>query len=215
MKINFIPLFGLGLLSFCGCSFVGIHGSGVAKTETRSVASFSKIDLSGSPDVEVTIGSPQSVSITADDNLLPIIETTVGRDTLKIDSKESYNTSIGIKVKITVAKLEGVSVSGSGNIHAEGLAAGDMDASVTGSGDVFLKGAVNQLSAQVTGSGELQAGDLTAKSVHVGVTGSGDATVHASEELEASVTGSGDVKYSGHPAKVQKRVTGSGNIAQR
>ena len=214
MKTLFMPLVCFSLLHLCGCSFVGIHGSGVAKTETRPVASFSKIELAGSPDVEVTIGSPQSLVVTADDNLLPIIETKVANGTLQIGSKQSYETHLGINVKITVAKLEAVSVSGSGNIHATGLTAGDMDATVTGSGDVMLKGAINLLSGQITGSGQLQAGDLAAKTVRVGVTGSGDANVHATEELEASVTGSGDVKYSGNPGKVQKRVTGSGSISK-
>ena len=47
------------------------------------------------------------------------------------------------------------------------------------------------------------------------VYGSGDATVRASEQLDASVTGSGDVHYSGNPPKVRKNVTGSGGIAPR
>jgi hypothetical protein len=215
MKMMFMPVLCLGLLNFGGCNFNAIHGSGTAKTESRTVASFSKIHLSGSPDVEIAVGPAQSVAVTADDNIVPIIEARVEGDTLKIDAKQSYNTSLGVKVKITVPTLDGVSVSGSGNIHATGLKAEDMDASVTGSGDVTLKGAVDHLRAKITGSGELQAGDLTAKSAHVTVTGSGDATVHATEELEASVTGSGDVRYSGNPPQVRKRITGSGNIAQR
>jgi hypothetical protein len=215
MKMMSMPVLCLGLINFNSCNPNAIHGSGVAKTESRAVASFSKIDLSGSPEVEVAIGPAASVAVTADDNVLPVIETTVGGDTLRIGSKQSYNTSLGVKVKITVPALDGVSVSGSGNIHATGLKAGDMDAGVTGSGDVTLSGAVDQLRAHITGSGELRAGELGAKNVRVTVTGSGDATVRASEQLDASVTGSGDVHYSGNPPKVRKNVTGSGGIAPR
>jgi hypothetical protein len=210
-----MPVLCLGLMSINSCNPNAIHGSGIAKTESRAMASFSKIDLAGSPDVEVAIGPAASVAVTADDNILSIIETTVEGDTLRIESKGSYNTSLGVKVKITVPTLDGVSVSGSGDIHVTGLKAGEMEAGVTGSGDVTLNGVVDRLRAHITGSGDLRAGELGAKDVRVTVTGSGDATVHATEELDASVTGSGDVRYSGNPPQVRKNVTGSGDIAPR
>jgi hypothetical protein len=215
MKMLSMPVLCLGLISINSCNLNVIHGSGNAKTESRAVGSFSKIEISGSPDVEVAVGPAASVAVTADDNILPIIETSVEGDTLKIGSKHSYNTRVGVKVKITAPALDGVSVTGSGDIRVTGLKAGDMDAGVTGSGDVTLSGEIEQLRAHITGSGSLQAGELGAKGVRVTVTGSGDATVRAREELDARVTGSGDVRYSGNPTQVQKHVTGSGNIAPR
>jgi uncharacterized Zn-binding protein involved in type VI secretion len=215
MKLLSMPALCVGFLSINSCNINAIHGSGTAKTESRVVGSFTKIDLSGSPDVEVTVGPATSVAVTADDNILPIIETTVDGDTLKIASKSSYSTSLGVTVKITMPTLDGVSVSGSGDIRAKGLKSGDLDAAVTGSGDVTLNGMVARLHGQITGSGNLRAGELGAKNVRVSVTGSGDATVQATEELDASVTGSGDVRYSGHPPKVRKEITGSGDIAPR
>jgi putative autotransporter adhesin-like protein len=215
MKTICLPVLCLGLVAINTCNPNAIQGSGISKTESRAVGSFSKIVLTGSPDVEVAIGPVASVSVTADDNILPIIETTVRGDTLGINSKGSYITKVGAKVNITVPTLDGVSVSGSGDIRVTGLKAGDMDAGVTGSGDVTLAGVVDRLSSQITGSGDLRAGDLAAKQVHVTVTGSGDATVRATEELDASVTGSGDVHYSGNPPRVRKNVIGSGDINPR
>ena len=212
MKMMSMPLVCLGLIGLGGCGLNAIHGSGAAKTEARAVGSFSKIDLSGAPDVEVTVGPAASVAVTADDNLLPLIETTVDGETLKIDSKHSYSTSIGVTVKITVPSLHGVLVTGSGDIHAAGLKEGELEASVTGSGDITLSGNVDRLRAHIVGSGDLRAGDLAAKNVSVGVTGSGDAAVRATEQLDASVTGSGNVRYAGNPTKVGRNVTGSGDI---
>jgi hypothetical protein len=213
MKMVCLPVLCLGLITINNCNPNAIRGSGVSKTESRAVASFSKIDLSGSGDVEVAVGPSQSVSVTTDDNILPIIETIVSGDTLSIGSEGSYNTKVGVKVNITVPALDGVSVSGSGNFHVKGLKAGNMDVGVTGSGDVTLLGVVDQLTGQITGSGNIRTVDLTAKRVNLTVTGSGNATVLATEELDASVTGSGDVRYSGNPHKVEKNVTGSGNIS--
>jgi hypothetical protein len=215
MKIASLSVLCLGLVTVGDCNPNAIQGSGVSKTESRAVGSFSRIDLAGSPDVEVTIGPAISVAVTTDDNLLPFIATTVDGDVLRIDSKQSYNTRLGVNVKITAPALKGVTVAGSGDIHVTGLTAGEMGAEVTGSGDITLKGAADRLRARITGSGDLRAGDLAAKDVQVTVTGSGAATVRAGERLEASVTGSGDVHYYGNPSQVRKSVTGSGDIGPR
>jgi hypothetical protein len=215
MKTLCLPFLFLGLITVGNCNPNAISGSGNVKTESRSVGTFTKVELTGSPDVEVTVGSDISVSVTTDDNILPAIETKVEGDTLSIGSKQSYNTSLGVTVKITVPKLDGASVTGSGDIHAAGIKGGTIHAGVTGSGDVTLKGEADRLEGEVTGSGNLHAGDLSAKDVRVTVTGSGDATVRATEKMEASVTGSGDVSYYGNPPQVLKNVTGSGSIAPR
>jgi hypothetical protein len=213
MKMMTLPVLCFGLLSIGTCNPYAIDGSGNSKTESRAVASFSKIDLAGSPDVDVVIGPTTSVAVSADDNLLPFIETTVDGETLKIKSKHSYRTRLGVTVSVTVPSLHGASVSGSGNIHVAGLKVGALDATVAGSGNVTLAGAVDQLRARIVGSGDVQAGNLAAKNVRVSVTGSGDALIRATDELDASVTGSGNVRYSGAPPRqVRKHVTGSGDI---
>jgi hypothetical protein len=215
MKMTCVPFLCVTAIIINNCDVNAINGSGVSKTEARTVGSFSKIDLSGSPDVEVTVGPATSVTVTADDNIVSIIETKVSGSTLSIDSRSNYSSHVDVKVKITVPTLEGVSVSGSGNIHVTGLKADAMEAGITGSGNVDLNGVADQLKAHITGSGDLRADELSAKHVRVTVTGSGDATIRATEELDATVTGSGDVHYSGDPPQVHKNVTGSGDISPK
>ena len=89
--------------------------------------------------MDVTIGPVTALTVTTDDNILPLIETTVDGDTLRNGSKQSYSTRLGVNVKITVPALNGVAVSGSGDIKATGLKADEMEARVTGSGDVTLQ----------------------------------------------------------------------------
>ena len=146
-----LPVLCLGLISLNDCNPNAVNGSGVARTETRTVTAFSKIDLVGSPDVDVTVGPETSVSVTTDDNILPLIETTVSGDTLKIDSKGSFNTRIGPTVKITAPSLDGVTISGSGNISVTGLKGEVLEAHITGSGNITLTGDVDRLSAKITG----------------------------------------------------------------
>jgi hypothetical protein len=215
MKTVFMPVLCLALINISSCNPNAIQGSGVSKIENRNVGSFSRINLTGSPDVEVSVGPALSVSVTADDNIVPAIETTVSGNTLNIDSKSNYNNRVEVKVKITVPALDGASVTGSGDIHITGLKGADMETGVSGSGDVTLTGTADHLNVKITGSGDVRAGDLDAKHVEVTVTGSGDASVRATEELDATVTGSGDVHYAGNPPRVRKSVTGSGDINPR
>ncbi|HEY3857054.1 MAG TPA: head GIN domain-containing protein [Verrucomicrobiae bacterium] len=213
MKMACLPVLCFAVVNISSCSTNSIQGSGVAKTETRTVPAFSKIELAGSPDVEVTVGPAVSLTITGDDNVMPLIDTEVKGETLEIGSHDSYSSRTEVKLKITVPSLEHVGISGSGNIHATGVKAGEMDAGITGSGNLEIVGTADRLNAHITGSGNLKAEELAAKHVHVTVTGSGDAKVRATDEIEANITGSGNVRYAGNPAQVKKSVVGSGDIA--
>ncbi len=69
----------LALLLLGGCSSLpgGTAGSGTAKTETRPVAGFTSIELAGTGDVQVKQTGTESLTVTADDNLLPLLTTEV------------------------------------------------------------------------------------------------------------------------------------------
>jgi hypothetical protein len=198
-----------------GCAMVDrdtIQGSGTAKTETRELAPFTRIESTGSPDVLVTIGPKQSLTIEADDNILPVLTTEVKGDRLVIGSSESFSPKTPIKITITVAELKGAKVTGSGEINATGVTASDFEAEVTGSGDISVGGTANSLKAKVTGSGTLDATKLSVADAIVHVTGSGDAKVNTSKSLNATVTGSGDVQYRGNPSEITENVHGSGSV---
>ena len=81
--------------------------------ETRDVSAFTKIESGGSADITVTIGEKQSLTIEADDNILPLIETKVNGDKLTIGSHDSYSPKTDIKITITVPALDSASVHGS------------------------------------------------------------------------------------------------------
>ncbi|MEM9413616.1 MAG: DUF2807 domain-containing protein, partial [Planctomycetota bacterium] len=85
----------LAMISCCGCNIAnfvfepGVAGSGVMMTEARAVGEFQKIKLSGSGSVIVQCGNENSLTVTADDNLLEWIQTEVRGDTLFITSTKN------------------------------------------------------------------------------------------------------------------------------
>ncbi|MEP6559848.1 MAG: DUF2807 domain-containing protein, partial [Nakamurella sp.] len=64
----------------------------------------------------------------------------------------------------------------------------------------------------VTGSGHYNGSTLVTAQTEVDLNGSGDASVNATDRLSATVSGSGNVTYSGNPAQVSKNVSGSGDV---
>jgi len=109
----------------------------------------------------------------------------------------------------------GIEVNGSGDVTATGLQLETCSLKVTGSGDVELKGRTNQLTMVVAGSGDITAGGLAAVSVNARNTGSGDAFVNAIDKLEVSLSGSGDLGYTGNPTVLKVSAAGSGDVYRR
>ena len=204
----------LALVMGLGCDSFGsgLQGSGVAGGEDRTVDAFTRIEQLGSANLEVEAGVPQRVRVETDDNILPLIETKTVDGTLRISSTKNYSAKTGVLVKAAAPVIEGVTVAGSGDVKASGIAGEKFVASIKGSGDMKLGGAVKELEVSVNGSGDVDASGLPAARVVVRISGSGDVVVSASERVEAHISGSGSVRYGGGAKDVVTDVSGSGSV---
>jgi Putative auto-transporter adhesin, head GIN domain len=216
-------------------------GSGKAATESREVSGFAAISLRGDMNLVVRQGAREGVQVTADDNLLPLLQTVVegsgDKRTLVIQwpRGESIRMRTQAVVTVDVVKLTALASSGSGDIVVEMLKtpelalsiSGSSDAklmkldaeqlrvSIAGSGDVQASGKAGQFSVSIAGSGDVRSRELVADDVNISIAGSGNASVQANKTLAVSVAGSGDVEYGGAATLTKSRVAGSGSIRQR
>lgn len=206
------------MLSMVGCitGWDGgptIEGSGTSASEKREVPAFTRVRLDGAADVKITVGQAQSVTVNADDNIVPIIVTEVrGGDTLVITSRQSYTARARVRVDITVESLEAVTILGSGNVEASGVKSPHFAATVNGSGDVTLQGDGNTIECAIAGSGNIDAMRFAAVRGTARVTGSGNVDLNASDSVDAQITGSGDVRYRGGAKEVKQTISGSGAV---
>jgi hypothetical protein len=167
--------------------------------------------IAGSESAEFVQGDHFSLTIEGDTNLLPVISTNVSSDVLTIGSKESYSTSLGIKVRITTPQLESVTVSGSGNCQVGPLQTQQFAGHVTGSGSIQASGSAEHVVATISGSGTVDLRELVAKTGEASIRGSGKVQLHAQNKIDATITGSGHVEYVGQP-EINQQITGSGSI---
>src|SRR5690606_18988491 len=91
-----------------------IFGSGRPVSESRTVSSFTKVKSEGVFEVTITQGPIQSVVITADDNIIGRVKTTVIDNKLLLFLNGDGYNHLTLNAKITVPRLNGVTNSGTG-----------------------------------------------------------------------------------------------------
>ncbi len=214
-----------------------VKGNGEMTTETRNTGDYDEVSLIGSMDVELISGREGELKIEAESNLMEYIITEVKGNTLKITSEDEVSLEPSrnktIKIIVPVKDLEGVKVTGSGdlwnsnslkvsNFRTQVTGSGDInlnldaenvEGNVTGSGDIKIEGKTKNLDCKVTGSGDFDASDFVAENVEATVMGSGDIRVNVTQNLKARVMGSGDIRYRGNPEKEDLSAMGSGEIS--
>jgi hypothetical protein len=192
-----------------------VKGSGTLKTEARPVDKFTAIRLSVSGDLLIERGGTESLTVTADDNLLSLFTSEVKDGTLDLSVAKGKSLSGKPPVyRVTIRELKRLDVSGSGTVRATKLDGDALSISISGSGTANLTGRADDLTLSISGSGSFNGAELTAKRAKVMVSGSGEVTVNASDELDAKVSGSGTIWYVGSP-KLTPSVSGSGAIKKK
>lgn len=233
-----IAVLALGLVALLGCSFnvTVTRGSGNIVTEARAVSNFTRVVLAGIGELNITQGDTESLTIEADDNLIPLITTQVQNDTLTIgfDTRQvniSINPTRPIRYTLVVKNLNSLQLSGAGNINAPALksdslvlgnsGAGNLNlaqveaktlnTTISGAGSVNVAGQVESQDISVTGLGSYNAADLKSNAASVTLSGAGSATVWATQTLNVTISGAGSVNYYGSP-QVSQTITGLGSV---
>lgn len=217
LKSTAIPLIILtSLLVTAGCYRMHsqIKGSGVRKTEKRDVASFTGISSEGAFEIEVVAQKEQSLEVEADDNILPLVETSVSGGMLKIRTKGSFSLNNDIRIKISVPNLERVSASGAGMINVTGVKNDKFDIDVNGAPTIRVGGETKVAHINTNGAGKIDTMKLRAANVTVESNGVSSVDVYAADKLDITVSGPSHVTYSGDP-EVNKTINGPGSISKK
>jgi hypothetical protein len=226
-----IAILSFILLSFASCRQV--TGSGNIITEKKDVSAFTGISAGSAFEVEVHIGSPASVSIEADDNLMKLVSVRVSDNELKIYLKESVGIRNGhLKAIVTAPSLNYLESSGAANVtvldllknagkvelHASGAAklkvevdAPGVDAESSGAANIELTGKTRDFDADASGAGNIHAIGLMSENATADASGAGNVHLYASVKLKASASGAGNVFYKGGAA-VEKEESGGGSV---
>lgn len=207
------------LLSACNIGSMAVKGSGKIITEQRTVSGYSAVDLSNAGKLIIEQNGNEALSIEGDDNLIPLIETTVkdGVLTIKVQNQKSIQPSQQIIYRLSVKTLNAVAISGAFEIESQALQAESFTLDLSGSqqlnwGDLLVTGEVKIKSS---GSTQLTIKNLQAKGLQVDATGNGTFTLAGQVESQR-VDSSGDNTYEAADLKSAVAVvviSGSANVS--
>ena len=229
-----ILLLVAGLFIFPSCEKV--VGEGPLVTQTRTVGNFTGVSSEMSGKVNFTIAPDYKVEITAQQNILDVLNTNVVNGVLHIDFKNNVRVkehedllinitapyadyfrlsgsgNMNVQGDITANNLK-VTLSGSGDITVQNAAIADkIDADISGSGNISIAGgsAVNE-DVDISGSGKVEMAGVDAQNAVTHTSGSGDVKLALSTNLDAHISGSGSVYYHGNPI-ISTHISGSGRV---
>jgi hypothetical protein len=198
----------------CNLADARIKGSGPALTESRTVGDFKSISAGGAIELTVAVGSATSVTVSADDNVVPVIRTRVKGDRLIIDSKDSYDSKHPVRVAVTAPALTALELSGASTGVVAGLTADQFALQVSGAARARLKGTATTVAIEANGAAVIDADALTVRDATVGASGASKVLVNVTGGLTVAASGASAVRYLGSPS-VTKDVSGAATVKPR
>lgn len=216
-------------LSSCGIDCM--KGNGVEATENRELDEFSKIDLGGAYKLVLRQDSSvQSLTINADENLLPYIKTEVRNNRLRVYSDEDICDEVVIA--ISMKELTDIEASGaveiemtnrfvtsefgldvSGAVEARlNIEAQKIRTELSGAGEIEYQGKADEHKVSISGAGELKAADLVVNKYDIDVSGAAECSIHVLRELDVQASGASSIVYRGNPTEINQNVSGAGSV---
>jgi uncharacterized protein (TIGR03437 family) len=190
-----------------------IAGSAAQAVDNREIGEFRRVQLLAVADVDIQVGSATSLTLSGDDNVLPLITTGVDNGALKISTKRRYRLdNRTIRIQVATPSLERVTVVGVGGITVNGLRGERFGATFRGVGNVVGSGEVDSVDALLEGVGNISLFGLTARVARIWCAGVGRVDVTATDLLFARVFGLGSVIYAGDPEQTDVVVEGLGSV---
>jgi len=211
-----------------------INGKGALVEENRTISGVSGVELATIGDLHVEVGSSESLTVKAQENLMEYIETDVvsGRLVIGVQNNVEVKSLKPIDYYLTVKDLDMIRILSSGNIEAQDLETEQFSVSINSSGDVTMGilnaetlevninssgnldiagGEVKTQNIKISSSGKYTAKDLESEEADVQINSSGSVTIWVKEILTAAINSSGDVRYLGD-AKVDASGSSSGKV---
>ncbi len=220
------------------CIYVdGTVGEGPITSRQCNVSDFTAVELLGSADVEITKGDSFRVVLSDYENLLDYWVIKVVNNTLMIQTKP-FTSLITTRAKVSIVMpdhLEKVILAGSGDIlmksafenleHANIEGSGDIVGTasahyntlsllIAGSGNITLKGSVDEVNTITMGSGRMYLANLAAQEAGCMISGSGNVYLNVEHKLNATISGSGNIYYTGQP-EITISDNGSGSLIRQ
>jgi Putative auto-transporter adhesin, head GIN domain len=190
-------------------------GSGMVRTESRPVQGFSSVIVSAGGRVVIERTGTESLQISAEDNILPLVDATVinGRLILGLKSNASVTTHSAIQFRLTVRDLATIDASGASRVEFGDIDLRQLTVHLSGASSFAASGSLDDLTMDLSGVSRCEAAALRVQRAHLDLSGASTAVVRVIATLTASASGVSTVEFFGDPL-VQAQTSG-GSVVRR
>lgn len=181
-------------------------------TVTRDVSDFDTIRLSGSFSGTVVVGDKESLTLTGGKKLEDQFVAEVHGSELRIKLTRRHRHHDKIRIAIEARELEKFIVEGAGKFKISGVDSEDFDIKLPGAASIQVDGKCGELGISIAGAATVNAEKLICEHGRVRISGTGTISLHASESIDARVSGLGKIDVYGDPEEIDQRISGLGRI---
>ena len=228
MRSSRIGLFVICLFCiFLGACSTTVNGGGSNKSvslagkmgsDSRTMSGVRAVLFDMVGNLTITQGTQEGLTVNADENLLPIITSTVNDGTLTLTMNGSFKADLSkgvtIDLNLKVKQLDTLNLKGAGSIKVLNLDAPKLTVKLSGAGSVQVAGKATEQDISLAGAGGYDSANTESQKVMVNVSGVGSAKVRVSSVLDATMSGIGSIEYIGNPTTLNKHVSGLGQVKQ-
>jgi hypothetical protein len=231
-----LGLLAVLVLAVGGCNGIGPGRTASGKPATRHLDApgVTRLDVAYGFGVRVTLGQPEAVTVTYDDNLADLLDVGVDGATLRLKLKPRVNVTGGptLRADVTLRRLEEVQVAGGSSVDvagpvrnsglrlglsggsrvAAGLELDRADATLSGGSHLQLTGLADTLTVDASGASSLELAQLSLQHLDVQLSGASRATVKADRTISAQLSGASTLTYAGAPQFTRRDVSGASTI---
>jgi len=202
-------------------------------SEERLVRSFNSIKVGEAIKVYLKSGPTEKVVVETSGVSPDEVLTDVAGGKLRIEMKGNRNyRNISVTVQVTFTKIESMEVSSAAKIISNNVIIGDeLSLSASSAGSMALDVEVEELEIEVSSSGNVEltgradfqkveassAGgydgfDLISRKAKVSAGSAGRARVNVTEDIDASASSGGSIRYKGSPEYVDTKASSGGSV---
>ena len=205
----------------------------LARAEDRNVPDFHAVNVASGIRATIEIGPRRPVHIEADDDVLPLVETTVEDGSLNIGFKPHTRWSGERRVTVTIQVPElravgasggaivratftrgdetEIAASGGSEILARGVDAARLSVHGSGGADLDVQGRADSLDLQMSGGTKLHGRDLSVRDVDLQASGGSEGELRANGRIRGNLSGGSELHVRGG-AKARVATSGGSSV---
>ena len=184
--------------------------------QTLKLPGFNAVRSDGIFDIEIVVGSAQSVLIKGSASTIAKTSVEVVDGELRIvgpEGKHGLSFSNDNKILITIPALRQFRGKGVGEVVINNVSGDRIDLAYEGVGSMEVSGKTKWLRLKGSGVGSIDTKKLLAEDADVDFDGVGGVEIYSSNHLNAVVHGVGSLTYYGKPKSINRQADGIGSIS--